>query len=203
MLQTISTVQSVFQKMNVNYRKKKQPEVVRAALLEATAEMIVEKGLNALTLDAVAERAGVSKGGLIHHFASKQILLEELNREILGEYGKFIDDYIAADPEPRGRFIRAYIRSFFTPLKYPATSKLFKAFALEMSHDEAIHKLCADWYWAILEKHGEQEHQPLKAQMLQFAADGLWMEECTGLISVSPAEREAIIDYLIQQTYEL
>ncbi len=103
--------------MNENYRKKKQPELVRAALLEAAAEISIEKGISGLTLDAVAERAGVSKGGLIHHFASKQVLLEELNREILGEYENFISGYIAADPEPRGRFIRAYIRSCFLPRK--------------------------------------------------------------------------------------
>ncbi len=188
--------------MNENYRKKKQPELVRAALLEAAAEVIVEKGLSGLTLDAVAERAGVSKGGLIHHFASKQVLLEELNREILGEYENFISGYIAADPEPRGSFIRAYIRSFFSQSKFKDATKLFMAFTFEMSHNEPLHILCGEWYANLVEKHGEMQNSP-KAQMIQYAADGLWMEECTGLVSVSPAERQAIVDYLIQQTYEL
>ncbi len=188
--------------MNKNYQKKKQPEAVRAGLMDATAEIIIEKGLSGLTLDAVAQRAGVSKGGLIHHFASKHALILGLNREILAEYARFIDEYVAADPQPRGRFIRAYIRSFHTPLKYREAAKLFKAFALEMSYDEELHKICCDWYQDIVEKHGEA-HPSLKSQMLLFAADGLWMEECTGLVSIPSAQHEAIIDYLIQQTYDL
>ncbi len=71
-----------------------------------------------------------------------------------------------------------------------------------MSHNEPLHTLCGEWYANLVEKYGETQ-QSLKAHMIQYAADGIWMEECTGLVSVSPAERQAIVDYLIQQTYEL
>ncbi|MFD6137897.1 TetR/AcrR family transcriptional regulator, partial [Isoptericola sp. NPDC060257] len=37
----------------------------RAKVLRAFAELLVESGERAATLDAVAERAGVSKGGLL------------------------------------------------------------------------------------------------------------------------------------------
>ena len=57
------------------YQRKKQPERVRAQLLEASAHMILAQGVAGLTLDAVAQMAGVSKGGLLHHFASKTCLL--------------------------------------------------------------------------------------------------------------------------------
>ncbi len=188
--------------MNTNYRKKKQPLVIRANLLEATAEVLVERGLAGLTLDLVAKRAGVSKGGLIHHFPTKQALLEGLNQEILAEYEKFIDDNMAADPEPRGRFIRSYIRSFFSALKYKNAAKLFNVFVFEMSHNESLQKKCGHWYERIAAKYGER-NLSLKGQMIQFAADGLWVEECTGMVSVTPEQRRDLIDYLIQQTYEL
>jgi AcrR family transcriptional regulator len=65
------------------YSRKKQPEQVRRALLDCAAQLAVENGLSAVTLQAVAEAAGVTKGGLLHHFASKQILIEAVFANLL------------------------------------------------------------------------------------------------------------------------
>ncbi|MFP3758898.1 TetR family transcriptional regulator, partial [Cupriavidus sp. SIMBA_020] len=43
-------------------RRKKAQEQVRAQLLEAASDIATGQGVAALTLDAVAERAGVTKG---------------------------------------------------------------------------------------------------------------------------------------------
>ncbi|WP_033290962.1 TetR/AcrR family transcriptional regulator [Amycolatopsis jejuensis] len=51
-----------------------------AALVEAAAELVVEQGVRAVTLAAVGERAGYSRGLVTHHFGSKAALLEHLAR---------------------------------------------------------------------------------------------------------------------------
>src|SRR5580658_9563065 len=43
----------------------------RGALLAAARELFAEKGFAATTRDEIAERAGVTRGALYHHFASK------------------------------------------------------------------------------------------------------------------------------------
>ena len=48
----------------------------RERLLDAAERVVVESGATHLTLDAVAKSAGVSKGGLLYHFPSKEALLE-------------------------------------------------------------------------------------------------------------------------------
>jgi len=50
--------------------RRKAPEAVRQALLDATARVIGQGGLAALTVQDVARTAGVSKGALFHHFSS-------------------------------------------------------------------------------------------------------------------------------------
>jgi len=50
----------------------------RARIVEAAVELAREVGAGNLSLDAVARRAGVSKGGLLYHFPSKNRLLEAL-----------------------------------------------------------------------------------------------------------------------------
>ncbi len=188
--------------MTTKLTKKKQPEVVRYNLLEATAALVAEVGFAGATLDQVAQKAGVSKGGLLHHFPSKQALFSALEKEILDEFEKMLDDFIAADPEPRGRFVRSYIKTRFTPLKAMDTVKLFRAFAMEIPHDESMAQNCREWFIGLMTKHGE-DSPSTEARLLCFAADGIWMEDCTGMTSVTLEERRAVIDFIIERTYEL
>jgi AcrR family transcriptional regulator len=52
-------------------------------ILDAAEHVVVEGGALRLTLDAVAERAGVSKGGLLYHFPSKEALLQAMLERLL------------------------------------------------------------------------------------------------------------------------
>lgn len=54
------------------------PPAARAKLLDAFVTILLEQGERAATLDAVAAAAGVSKGGLLYHFPSKDALVEAL-----------------------------------------------------------------------------------------------------------------------------
>jgi AcrR family transcriptional regulator len=48
---------------------------VRRRIIEACLEVFAESGYRATTMKAVAERAGISQRGLVHHFADKEELL--------------------------------------------------------------------------------------------------------------------------------
>ena len=50
-------------------------DATRRSVLEAAAELVAQDGAAKLTLDAVAERVGLSKGGILHHFATKDSLI--------------------------------------------------------------------------------------------------------------------------------
>jgi AcrR family transcriptional regulator len=89
------------------YTRAKQPEQVRHALLDCTAAVAMDHGVAGVTVQAVATAAGVTKGGLFHHFASKQALIEGLFADLLARLDAEIDVTIAADPKPRGGFTRA------------------------------------------------------------------------------------------------
>jgi AcrR family transcriptional regulator len=61
----------------------------KEAMLDAAEEIVVESGAAHLTLDAVAERSGVSKGGLMYHFPTKDALLTAMMQrmmDVLDEY---------------------------------------------------------------------------------------------------------------------
>jgi Transcriptional regulator len=55
----------------------------REKILDAAAELVGEIGSGRLTLDAVAERAGLSKGGLLYNFPSKEALLQAMIQRLV------------------------------------------------------------------------------------------------------------------------
>ncbi|WP_134499421.1 TetR/AcrR family transcriptional regulator [Microvirga pakistanensis] len=57
----------------------------REKILDAAAELVAEIGAGRLTLDAVAERAGLSKGGLLYNFPSKDALLQAMIQRMIDQ----------------------------------------------------------------------------------------------------------------------
>ncbi|MDQ4136931.1 MAG: TetR/AcrR family transcriptional regulator [Pseudomonadota bacterium] len=55
----------------------------RERILDAAEELVREVGAGRLTLDAVAERASLSKGGLLYNFPSKDALLQGMLERLI------------------------------------------------------------------------------------------------------------------------
>lgn len=84
---------------------------LRRALLDAALALVAEGELEALTLRAVARRAGVSPGAPYHHFADKTALLAEVAREGFEALGE--EQAAARGPDPGARLAAmaaAYVR---------------------------------------------------------------------------------------------
>ncbi|MEY2849520.1 MAG: hypothetical protein RI885_2187 [Actinomycetota bacterium] len=87
-------------------------ERTRRALLEAAATALRAHGPT-VSLDAVAREAGVSKGGLLHHFASKDALLTGLADEWMTRFDAAVQNHLDPSDERPGRVCRAHIRAAF------------------------------------------------------------------------------------------
>jgi len=85
------------------------PPDARTRILDAVERIVLAKGVAGLTLESAAREAGVSKGGLLYHFASKEALLvaliERLAAFIRSEFEKNRDRQA---PGP-GRAARAFL----------------------------------------------------------------------------------------------
>ena len=69
----------------------------RTQAIRAVIESVAEKGLEALTMDAVAKRADVSKGVVNYYFAGKRDLLLQSFHAFLESYNQQIVDLIQPD----------------------------------------------------------------------------------------------------------
>ncbi|MDO9065438.1 MAG: TetR/AcrR family transcriptional regulator [Sulfuricella sp.] len=60
-------------------------------ILAAAKDLFAESGFNAASMNAIAERAGVSKANVFHHFKSKNALYFEVLKTACSESGSQID----------------------------------------------------------------------------------------------------------------
>lgn len=66
----------------------------RKQVINATLSCIVDEGLDKVTLDKAAERAGVSKGVVAYYFKNKHNLLIESFRKFLEDYMLSVEVYL-------------------------------------------------------------------------------------------------------------
>src|SRR3954470_13794598 len=139
----------------------------RDRLLDAAAAVVRREGAQALTLDAVAEEAEVSKGGLLYHFKSKRDLVEGLIERWMAEFQREID---SSDPA----FVRGYVTA-----SAPEGNELGMLAALigDPSLLVAVRKQYGIWQDRV-EREGRD---PVDATVARLAADGLWLAELLGM----------------------
>ena len=86
-------------------RKRLSPEQSRDAALEAAQALLVERGPQAVTLKAVAERIGRTHANVLHHFGSAEglqtALIARLARGIVGTIGDAVIRTRAGEQDPR------------------------------------------------------------------------------------------------------
>ncbi len=84
--------------------RQRQAEVHRRRILTAARELFTERGYAGVTLDAIAEAAGVSPKTVVARFGSKRgILAEVLDPAGIGSPHAAVLDQLRAAPDPRAR----------------------------------------------------------------------------------------------------
>lgn len=83
----------------------------RDRILDAFEDLLAEQSERAATLEAVAARAGVSKGGLLYHFASKDALVDGVLERFAADLASDIEHMRAAPDGPVSYFLRTSIPS--------------------------------------------------------------------------------------------
>jgi AcrR family transcriptional regulator len=62
--------------------QQERSEETKARLIEATIDLLVERGYAHLTVADIAKRAGVSNGARVHHFPTKEALVVAANKDL-------------------------------------------------------------------------------------------------------------------------
>lgn len=183
--------------MSEAHRRSKQPDQVRSQLLRVAIELIVSEGCGSLTLDKVARRAGVSKGGLQYHFSSKAVLLRGVCESLKEMFEPMFNEALAQEPEGPKQATRAYIRVCFAEIDPLCTKAMF---LLTLALPEFAREQ-SEWMQNLIDQ--DTARAPDLAQMMllsRLAADGLWLAETSGVLRFDEATRTALQSRLLAFT---
>ncbi|EMD9436381.1 TetR/AcrR family transcriptional regulator [Burkholderia cepacia] len=173
-------------------RRKKAPDQVRAQLLAAASEIATHHGVAALTLDAVAERAGVTKGALQYHFANKQGLLDALFGQATGRFAAQMAERVAADAGGAGAAARAYMHAVLDESQPVASTDVLRVLVASMITDQDTRER-----WSVpMREWTRPDPVPLEQaatlMICRLAADGLWISQLLDSVEISAELRAEI-----------
>ncbi len=148
-----------------------------ADLLDAAIRVLIREGMGALTLDAVAREAGVSKGGLTHRYATKDALVAAMLEHFAGRLVRELDRFAADDPDLAGRRVRAMMKVAYPELRDDPREGA-KAVGPQGSASEAQQLFYAAIAASVVNpkllEPLKQHVSELRNRMLQQSPDGLW-----------------------------
>jgi AcrR family transcriptional regulator len=160
----------------------------RTELLDAAVAVIRRDGATALTLDAVAAQAGVSKGGVLYHFASKQALVDGLVNRWLDDFeAQLTGDDLLAD------YARACDLGPPNPDRTATEFGMLAALIGEPAALEAARGRYSEWMTRILAGAADT----VDAWVVRLAADGLWYSDLLGVAPPEGDDRRRLIARLV------
>jgi AcrR family transcriptional regulator len=178
-------------------RKTRDLERTRTALLSAAAEAMAEQGTK-VSLAHVAQRAGVSKGGLLHHFPSREALIVALVEDANRRFRETVLAHLELSENEPGKLLRAYVRALCLPSE--ALSQYFTSaptWAGVSQVPDAARALQADAAWWA-EQLGADGLHPERVLVVRRAAEGSAAALASG--EESPESLARVMELLLELT---
>ncbi|MBM3465050.1 MAG: TetR family transcriptional regulator [Armatimonadetes bacterium] len=160
----------------------------RQELLETANRIVHEEGAAALTLDAVARRSAVSKGGVLYHFPTKEALVAAM-LDALDERFEAALAERATGTEP-GRWLRAYVDATLDEEQYGAEvlAGLAAAIAANPRLLDPLRERAMGWQRSAV-GDGVDE---VTATIIRLAVDGLWFADLFNLAPPDTSLRDRV-----------
>lgn len=175
----------------------------RKRLLDAAERLVLGEGAGKLTLDAVAREAGVSKGGLLYHFPSKDALVAEMVEHLAVErFERELERKIEGSDEADGSWVRAYVEATFEPEDHDRNLAVQSGLFAAVANDPALLDPLRERYGALQERAENDGVDPALATIARLASDGLWFLELFDIPAVEGELRERVFEALREITDE-
>ncbi|NLU82944.1 TetR/AcrR family transcriptional regulator [Rhodococcus sp. HNM0569] len=171
------------------------PTDTRDRILDALERLLLDVGLAQVTIEAVAAEAGVSKGGLLYHFPSKEALLAGMVRR-LGERtdaqrtqasaaGTSLAEWYLQVPESGTDAELALYRSTIAALR-----------SVDGTHDD-VQGAVVDVMRLWDEGLRAEIDDPVRAEIVRLVGDGIYLAALLGLPLPDPDLHRRVVRRLL------
>lgn len=174
-------------------------KIKRDLILKSAIEYILDNEFDSLTLDAIAKQAGISKGGLLYHFPSKEALFLGLAQQIFEEFIHHFDECAKNDSEVNGKWSRALIEASIWDLKNN-NGKLNIGIIAASTLNPELAKSISTTYQSVIGKVEQDGINLVTATIIRLAIDGLYYSELFNIAPINEDLRKDVIKQLVDMT---
>lgn len=171
----------------------------RNAALDAAITIVTRDGPGRLTLDAIARESGLSKGGVMHQFRTKEAVLRALLEQQMTHFEEFSTRYLEKARETTDQpELAAQIATLREAISTPRAG----AFALlaAMNENPELMAMPRDVDIKKIALMKAEARDPDLALLRWAAARGLLLSSLFGLSSLTDAERDRLFERLLDDS---
>jgi AcrR family transcriptional regulator len=161
-------------------------------ILDAARKVVLDNGAESLTLERVAQEAGLSKGGLLYHFPTKRNLIEGMIARLIARVDAALEEELL---QSGGDYVTAYIRASFRT--DPEEQGISNALIAATANDPDLIKPLQERFDRMQNKMAEAAISPEIGTIIRLALDGMWMSDLYGFAPPSPGLREKMSAVLL------
>jgi len=165
-------------------------------IIDAAEDVAMESGASRMTLDAIAAKAGVSKGGLLHHFPSKDALLKGMINHQIQIHDEARKKILERIPKGPSRELKSYI--FAVVNRSRGHDRLGASLSAAVAYDSKLNEPVRKVFVETYKKFAPPNVPFEKTAVIALAAAGLWLQEMFNISPFSKEERSMIIDELLR-----
>ena len=171
----------------------------RERILDAAESVVREDGAAHLTLDAAAERAGVSKGGLLYHFKTKEALLQAMIDRHMRSLRERHAVALASLPPGPGRELKAWVLVTIDHEKNAADKRMSCSMLAAAANDPRLtepFQQFQQWRLRTVQEAAAAGLPFARAAVIILALDGLALLELHQVSPYGPQRRAILEDIL-------
>jgi AcrR family transcriptional regulator len=169
----------------------RRKEIDRDRILDAAEHVIVESGGRTFTLDAVAERAGISKGGLVYSFATKDGLVRAALEREVARFQTAVRQRLGTKPIQRFELVLAHIQEALDEDDAVTRKAAFLLTALVHAPD--MMEPARRYYRTLLDPLLAKSGAARDVRHALLAVEGIFLLRGLGFAEFSPEEYRAVL----------
>lgn len=159
-------------------------------ILDALEGLLLDRGLSQVTLEAVAAKAGVSKGGLLYHFRSKEALIAGMVRRLGERSAQQLADAATSVAE---WYLQPADDANEIALFQSLIAALRSVDGKEGEIKEAVAETMGSWNDALRSEIAD----PVQAEIVRLVGDGIYLAALLGLSLPEPDLYAKVVDRLL------
>ncbi|ATZ72849.1 TetR/AcrR family transcriptional regulator [Idiomarina sp. X4] len=172
----------------------------KALILDAADSLVASEGASHLTFDALSQKTGISKGGLLYHFANKDALLQAMLQRRVERFESLRKEHLKRlDSDPNKAPKSILLAALDTDAECARLgSGMLAAAASNPELLEPLKRHVNDTIKQMEQHLGEQV-----GRMLFYSVHGARLFEQLNLCEQCVTEREQFAEYLLNQIDKL